>query len=56
MGGTLANRSQNVRRTAALIKAWIGLQLSDAEADDLMKAKQASGDPDWKLPQPLTAP
>ena len=55
MGGTLANRSQNVRRTAALIKAWVGLQLSDTEVDDLTKAKQASGDPDWKLPQPLTA-
>jgi DNA sulfur modification protein DndB len=51
-GGRIVNRSQPLTRTAALMKIWLGIEVSDNEMDDLEKAMVAV-EPRWKVPNPL---
>jgi hypothetical protein len=49
-GRALATRRQNIHRTAALLKAYIGVPLSEAEENDLLETKRALGEKTWRVP------
>lgn len=56
IGGKMANRRQNIQRTAALIKAYLGLELIDSEKHDLVTAKQQTmSERGWHIPASLVA-